>query len=261
MTNPTIHTRQNPQPDRPHARSDFLLTLIVTLLAPIFLGVTGGDIGLARMAALETVNDYRARNNADLIAVAQIVGFGLAALGSLSLSMADDISLSMTLRLRGNAVSCNRAAEQNRRARLAHQDEPQPRPPAEPQSIEDEPAPQPDAFLNPDAAQLLATESRARLEQTAGHNPVPTPTQTATRTPAEKRHQEMWAIAMAKESSEITGSLPSLPPAERDAAEMRAGLLSSTAHDLIYGAPVPPLKSGILARVTRPDAGGNQPPR
>ena len=249
-------TNESPHPDRPPARSDFLLTLIVTLIAPIFLGVTGGDVHLARLAALETVNDYRARNNADLIAVAHIVSFGLTALGSLSLSMAEDISLSMILRLRGSAISCNRAAEQNRRARRAHQDEPHPGPPAEPETIEDQPAPQSGAFLNPEAAQLLAAESRARLEPADSHNPIPSPTPAATRTPAEKRHQEMWAIAMVKESSEIAGSLPGLPPAERAAAEMRAGLLSSTAHNLICGAPVPTLKSGMFARVAQPDASG-----
>ena len=256
MTNPTTHTHEKIHPHDPRARSDLLLTLIVTLIAPIFLGVTGGDVHLARLAALETVNDYRARNNADLIAVAHIVSFGLSALGSLSLSMAEDISLSMILRFRGSAIACNRAAEQNRRARRAHQDEPQPRPPAEPETIEDEPAPRSSAFLNPEAAQLLAAESRARLEPADSHNPIPSPTPAATRTPAEKRHQEMWAIAMAKESSEITGSLPGLPPAERAAAEMRAGLLSSTAHDLIYGAPVPPIKPGVFARVAQPDTGG-----
>jgi hypothetical protein len=63
-------TRETPQPDRSLATSDFLLTLVVTLLAPVFLGVTAGDIGLARLATLETINDYRARNNADLMAVA-----------------------------------------------------------------------------------------------------------------------------------------------------------------------------------------------
>ena len=260
MTKTATHEKTHPHD--PRARSDFLLTLIVTLIAPIFLGVTAGDVGLARLAALETVNDYRARNNADLIAVAQIVSFGLAALGSLCLSMADDLSLSMILRLRGNAISCNRAAEQNRRARLVHQTaDPQPPPPDEPPTIEDDPPPRSDAFLNPLAVQLLEAESHARLEQTQIHNPIPSPTPAATRTPAEKRHHEMWAIAMAKESSEINESLPRLPPAERQAAEMRAGLLSSTAHDLIYGAPVPTLKPGALAGSTRPDASGKQPPR
>jgi len=102
--------------DHPQAHpTNALLTLIVTLLAPTFLGVTAGDLTLARMAAIQTINDYRARNHADLIAIAQIIACGLAALGSLSQSMDDDISLSMTLRLRGNAVALNRSAEQNRR--------------------------------------------------------------------------------------------------------------------------------------------------
>jgi hypothetical protein len=89
--------------DSPLHPSDILMSLIVALLAPMFLSVTGGDIAYVRMAAIGTVNAYRIRKQADLIAIAQIIGFGLAALGSLSLSMADDISLSMTLRLRGNA--------------------------------------------------------------------------------------------------------------------------------------------------------------
>jgi hypothetical protein len=209
---------------------DILLNLIVILLAPMFLGVTAGDVGLARLAALQTVNDYRARNHADLIAVAQIVAFGLAAVGSLSLSLADDISVSMALRLRGNALACNRAAERNRLTLLkARANEPQP--------AEDEPPPQPDTFLSAAAEQLLADEAQARLDQTNSAIPVPTPA--ATRTPAEKRHQQMWAIAIAKESSDIAASLQKLPPAERAAAESRVAFLGSTAHDLIYGAPVP----------------------
>jgi hypothetical protein len=74
-------------------------------------------VNMARRAALETVNAYRIRDQADLLTVAQIVAFGLAALGSLSLSMLDDLTLSMTLRLRGNANACSRSAELNRRAR------------------------------------------------------------------------------------------------------------------------------------------------
>jgi hypothetical protein len=97
--------------------SDILVNLVVAFLAPMFLGASGGDIGFARRAAVETVNAYRARDHADLIAIAQIIACGLAALGSLSLSLADNLSLSMTLRLRGQAVALNRVAEQHRRAR------------------------------------------------------------------------------------------------------------------------------------------------
>jgi hypothetical protein len=232
MTEPTTNAA---------APSDILLSLVVILLAPVFLGVTAGDLTLARMAALHTIDDYRARNHADLVAVAQIVGFGLAALGSLSLSLADDISLSMTLRLRGNAVACNRAAEQNRKARVKHQAE-EPRPPAELETIAYRPPSQPDSLLNDEASLFLAAQSQARLEPT--ECPIPSPTPAATRTPEEKRHQQMWAIAMAKESSEIAASLSTLPPIEQQAAAMGAGLLSSTAHDLTYGAPVHQPKPG-----------------
>jgi hypothetical protein len=95
---------------------DVLLHVIATFLAPMFLTASGGDIGFARMAAMETVNAYCVRSPADLIPIAQIIAFGLAALGSLSLSMADELSLAMTLRLRGNAIACDRSAERNRRA-------------------------------------------------------------------------------------------------------------------------------------------------
>jgi hypothetical protein len=100
--------------------ADILMHLVAIHLAPMFLCVTGGDIDHARMAAIETVNAYRAQTHADLIAIAQIVAFGLGALGSLSLAMNDDISVGMTLRLRGNANACNRSAEQNRRALRQH---------------------------------------------------------------------------------------------------------------------------------------------
>src|SRR5882757_7998874 len=111
MTETTIE----PTTEFPHGPFGVLTTLIITLLAPTFLGVCHGDIGLARSAAIETVNAYRARTQRDLIAAAQIIDFGLAALSSLSLSMAGDVSASMALRLRANANACNRAAEQNRR--------------------------------------------------------------------------------------------------------------------------------------------------
>ncbi|MEA2732013.1 MAG: hypothetical protein QOF70_6488, partial [Acetobacteraceae bacterium] len=72
-----------PSIEAPLNPSDFLMQLIVALLAPMFLGIAAGDINLARMAAIETVSAYRTRNHADLIAVAQIIAYGLAALGSL----------------------------------------------------------------------------------------------------------------------------------------------------------------------------------
>jgi hypothetical protein len=119
MTEATTLTEPPPEPptgsDLQIHPSHILMRLIVAFLAPMFLTASGGDISFARMAVVETVNAYRAPDHMDLMSIAQVIACGLSALGSLSLAMADDLSLSMTLRLRGNAVALNRSAEQNRR--------------------------------------------------------------------------------------------------------------------------------------------------
>jgi hypothetical protein len=229
--------------------ANFLMNLIVALLAPMFLGVSAGDINMARLAASETVQAYRAQNNADLIAVAQIIAFGLAALGSLSLSMSDDIAPPMALRLRGNAIALNRSAEQNRRAlRENRGGEPNPHPAViaeQPKPVapagEDIRDPDPEPFLTPAAAQRLAAEAEARLhgpEQVVEQVPAPPRAPIAVPTTAtEKRHQQMWAIAMVKEAGELSASIPNLPPAERRAAAIRAAALGSTANELLTGVP------------------------
>jgi hypothetical protein len=229
----------------PHHPTNALMSLIVTLLLPTFLGVTAGDIAMARMAAIETINDYRARNNADLIAIAQIIACGLAALGSLSLSMDDEISLSMTLRLRSSAVALNRSAEQNRRVlNQPLRDNPTPyylEMPPDPETkpaatAEDPGITRAEAFLSAAAAQELAAESEARLQDP---RQIAAQTVAQNATVSDKRHQEMRAIAMVKEASEITASIPHLPPAERPAATVRAAALGSAANELLTGVSPP----------------------
>jgi hypothetical protein len=215
--------------------ADIILNLIVTLLAPMFLTAANGDLDFARRAALETINSYRARNHAELIAVAQILGCGLAALGSLSLSMADDISLVMTLRLRGNANALIRAAELPRR------------------TLREDPAPTAEPF-DPDPefdeaqviASVKATQQRvAAVQQPDPQNheppppapaqPVPTPAHALT----EQQCHAMWAASMAEVAAEYTAGLSNLPPRERNHALIRAAALSSTANALLSGA-IPP---------------------
>jgi len=253
----TKTTTDVPPMQSPRHPAGLLVHLIVTLLAPMFLGVTAGDVGLARAAALETVNAYRASSHADLIAIAQIIAFGLAAIGSLSLSMADDLSLAMTLRLRGNAIACDRAAEQNRRTlRQSRTPDPLPHYAAmaeDPESLFAEACtgPDPDRFLSAAAEQVLAAESQARLREPEENSLAPPPAPP----PAEKRHREMWAIALVKEAGEITAGIPHLPPEQREAATMRAALLTGTAHDLLYGE----LDPATLAAIAGLDTGEEQP--
>ena len=231
MTN-TATTIQSPQetinPNQPAHPADVLMNLIVNLLAPMFLGASGGDIGFARAAAIDTVNAYRIRNNADLVTIAQIIAFGLAALGSLSLSMADDISLSMTLRLRGNANALNRSAEQNRRALREASGNSTTRPDA-PASIPSvELADQAALSASVAAAQQTAADIRTRLQDAQPATVSPSAT-------TKQRNQASWATAMADAAAKLTASLANLPPAERQAASLRAETLASTANALLSG--------------------------
>jgi hypothetical protein len=250
------------QAEPPINPSDILQSLLVTLLAPMFFALCAGDIAIARMAALETINGYRARSHVDLILIAQIIGFGLAALGSLSLSMADDISVSLTLRLRGNANACNRSAEQNRRALASSQDgNPLPKRAAEPAdpeiSAELDLPPDRDVFLSASAEQQLAAESQARLQPTTREISV-LPPAPAARPSVEKQNQEIWATAMTKEANEIAASIPNLPPAEQDLAAIQVSALTAAAHELLHGTPSTFLKPGALTHMTRPNTGPAQ---
>jgi hypothetical protein len=82
----------------------FVLAILTTLIAPTLL-----DRRLARLAAEEAIAAYQPTSGTELIAISQIVAFALSALDTLRLSMPEDVSLSMKLKLRGNANAANRA--------------------------------------------------------------------------------------------------------------------------------------------------------
>lgn len=282
----TTRTEQPCQPtdglDNPIHPSDILLNLIVIFLAPMFLGASGGDIGFARLAAIETVNAYTARNNMDLVSVAQIIAFGLTALGSLSLSMADNLSVSMTLRLRGNAVSLNRASEQTRRAlnKSLHGSEP-----LHHATLADElevTREADHAALEADVAQALqqAADTQASLRATqpasgpakpavaiippSAISPATPPAATSSVVPppvattavpmtGKQRNQVAWATTMANEAAKLTSSIASLPPAERKEASFRAAALASTANSLLTGINTPLSSTASFVGGIRPD--------
>ena len=166
----TVTTATPPASNLDLQPGDILLHLIVTLLAPMFLGVCCGNLDFARMAALETVNAYRARSHVDLIAVAQIVAHGLASVSSACLSMSDDISLSMTLRLRASANASDRACERNRRALEKNRATPVPDPVFAADPIfapEPEPGPTPDPEADREHAAEIARLAAARQQDAA----------------------------------------------------------------------------------------------
>jgi hypothetical protein len=233
--------------------TDILLTLLAALLAPMFL-TTGGDIAVARLAAIETINDYRAQNRASLLAVAQIVAFGLCALGSLSLSMADDLSLSMTLRLRSNANSLNRSAEQSRRAlnTTSHPEIPAQIPAAPPETMTQE-----DHRLESEAIAAIVKARQTVTEAEVSIRPLQTPAvQTpAVQTPAftilskeEQQNRAMWAAAIADVAGEFTAELTNLAPAERKLTSRKIATMGTSITAILSGAPLPRLQPGPSAQ-------------
>jgi hypothetical protein len=228
--------------------SDVLMNLIVTLLAPMFIGAAGGDIGFARMAAIETVNAYRTRNPADLISIALIIAYGLAALGSLSLSMADNLSLAMTLRLRGNASALTRSAELNRCAlektregnATSHHlaNEPESRTAATADDDLDEAA----LLAGVTAVRKLAAETTAQLRAENQAMPIARTEVPAARGPG---NQTLWANAMLKEAENLCADLNNLPPEERRQASFRVATLTTTASGLLAAVAAVPLNAAI----------------
>jgi len=244
--------------------ADILLHIIVSLLAPLFLVASDGDIQFARMAAIETINAYRARNPADLIVIAQVIACSLSALGSLSLAMADNLSVAMTLRLRGNAVALNRIAEQNRRALCEARPETAPVPEFDPESDLD--FDEVTVIANVAATQERAAQAVARMQGEAkASRPPPTQTQApavpppsaippaspisppsaaSEPTPADRERHAIWGAAAARVAQEYTASLPFLSPVERKNATIRAAALSSCANQLLAGNGPPPFNPG-----------------
>ena len=215
----------------PETGSSVLLNAVIALLAPMFLWSTGGDVACARLAAMDTLAAYRATGPRSLITATTIIAFELAALWSLSQSMSDEISLSMTLRLRGNANSMDRAAERNRRT--LEQD----------CRIAGSPDLPNEAALEAAVAeaQTMVQQANARIRAAQppqapapvvpAPNPAPMP---------EDERRAAWAGAMAQVAGEMTADMGTLSPKQRAAEMMRVEALTQTAAALVSGAPLPP---------------------
>jgi hypothetical protein len=211
---------------------NLLLNVVVAFLAPMFLWSTGGNVTFAQLAAIETLDAYRATGPFSLITAARIIAFELAALSSLSQSMAEDLSLSMVLRLRGNANSMDRAAERNRRrleqdCRIAEAELPGEASAAEAVA----------------EAQRMVQEANARI-QVAQQPQAPAPVAAARAPMPEEQRRTAWAGAMAQVAGELTADMAKLPPKQREAEMMRVEALTQTAAALVSGAPVPAFPPG-----------------
>ncbi len=184
----------NPAADRsreiPTRPSDPLLEMIIGLLAPLFLAGGAGDLAAARLAAIETLAAYQARTQADLLKIAQVIGFGLTALDCLRLSVAPDLPLAMALRLRGCANALNRSAQQNTRA-MAQQ-----RAASTPAKHHQAAPADPDLAASAEAAGAAAD---ALAHAPIGNGRGPSQPSAV----AEQRRNRMWADAMIDVAAEL----------------------------------------------------------
>ena len=241
---------------------DILINVIVTLLAPMFIAGTDGNIGHARVAALETVHSYCAQNHASLMAVAKIISFGLATLGSLSLSMTDDLSIPMILRLRGNANALDRSSDRNERALKTWQTLP---PAKAPTNGFDE------AKVRAGVAEAVrrsaevrtapqhASAQRAEPASPPREQPSAPPREQPSAPPAAEAapFRVQWAAAMAQVAAEelAEAANPNLPPDQRRVATARAALLSNNANAMLSGKTVERPRPGDLDWAKRPPPG------
>jgi hypothetical protein len=247
---------------RSRRQSDWLKTIIVTFLAPMFLWACEGDVDLARIAAAETLDEFGILDHRGMITAARIIAYELAALSSLSQSMEDDIPPALALRLRSNANSLDRAAERNRQALALEQRAARAQPVdvdavaasvAETQELvraaraRAQAAPVPDTPRPAGAApQGRPARSPAPMPD-APVRPSPTPQMPPQATPARQGQPKetqalwntIWAEAMADVAAEFTADLARLPPAERAMEKARIDLLLEASTALASGTAAP----------------------
>ena len=87
-----------------------LMEYFLSVLSPLLAIGALAEPGLARRAAAEALSAWQARGPAELMLAGQITGLAVAALDDLRLS-ALAVSVSLALKLRGNAAALNRAGQ------------------------------------------------------------------------------------------------------------------------------------------------------
>jgi hypothetical protein len=186
--------------DAQTSSADPLLAFILGLLNPL--------LKTTDAATRQVLAAYQAAGPDQLITIAQIVGLALTSLDTLRLSLPEDLSLSMKLRLRGNANALVRSSQRATAALAAQRGETAPR--------------------------SSAPRSPAPRDSTEPTPPAENPT-------VSRQRDLGWATAMTTVAAEFAAELAQLPPDQQKAHLSRIGALNRTAETLRT-----PLKSRLL---------------
>jgi hypothetical protein len=196
--------------------SDPLMEFILRHLTQFLLTGAITDPGLARRAATETIAVYQPAGPDQLITIAQIVAFALAAIDTIGLSLRPGLSTSMILKLRGSANALTRSSHRATTTLDAQR--------------RDTPAPE----LDP--TEVLAALETAKTQVRQAQSTKPS---------TGRRADLSWANAMTDVATEYSAELAHLPPAQRRTHLARIGALSEIALALGRG-DAPPLKDRLL---------------
>jgi hypothetical protein len=220
-----------------------LVNLILALLTPMFLWSTAGDIRLAHGAAAQTLNEYRVANRLSLFTVAKIIAFDIATLSSLSLSMYEDVSMLLALRLRANATGLDRSAERNRR-RL--EQESRTGTAAETEDSVEAAIAEAQRMVDEANARIRASAQAAETQPAAGTTRAaaqvpPSAAAPAARTSAQQQQPAGWADAMTAVAEAFAADLEAIPPEQHWKEMTRIMALTSAAADIASGTAPPPV--------------------
>jgi hypothetical protein len=239
-----------------------LLEYILGVLAPFLMAGSITDIHFARLAATEAIAAYKADGQAELVTIGRILAFALTALDNLRLSVAPDLSLSMKLKLRGNASALDRSARSNTRMLADTRRQLTPPDPSiaeqaamtawdamatwdTPESNHDpesnhnsDSTPYPKSILTPvpDHDAPPTSSDPQPITQRPGAAPA---FQAATTT--EQQDRLIWANAMNTEAARLQATFATTRPAQQKANRLWVDVLTGVARDLTGGkAPTAP---------------------
>jgi DNA polymerase III gamma/tau subunit len=216
-----------------------LMEVILSFLTPLLLAGGITEIDLARRAAREAIAAHQ--TGGSLVSIAQAVAFAMASLDSLRLSVPQDLSVTMKLRLRGNANALNRSSHR------AASPPPRPRPndaPAQTEASRQSQASVPTAApgqseasvptaASPRAEAPAQTAASAPAASASNGPPKPQPAET------DRRREHAWANAMTDVAAECSRNLATLSPNQRRAETIRIAALNAAARQLSRSGATP----------------------
>jgi hypothetical protein len=195
------------------------LDTVIGFLLPYF-AAAAADLRSARADVVETLVSYGTRTRAEFLQAAQIIALSMTTLEVLHEARTMEMSQSMRIRHRGNANSLNRAAVRTQKAldhNLTREVAEPPRPPAEPEPLDDTTDAQAQAFIDQARAAVEAYRNHFTPDATHAAAPLRCPRhhQPTDRWPGSKPRHYPPASARRQPLNPPAHPAAAVPPSDR----------------------------------------------